>query len=338
MQSDKAQRDQAQLLILLRVFISGGNGGDATNSNGGTAGAGAGGVGISGQDMAIINDGKIAGGMDFNQQVRALAVQFTGGSNTLEIHAGSSIYGVVEGGAGDDTLILGGSKDATFSVADVGDLAQYQHIDHFVKDGSSTWTLENTTSAVTPWLLKGGVLQIAADDNLGDSTSSLSFDGGTLRILGDLDLAGSRPVALLGNGGTLDLQQYAMTLSQGISGNGSLTKRGSGMLNLSGNSTYTGPTTLAEGGMNITGSLISMLEAQSGTEVYGTGSVGGLTLDAGSTLTVGDADASRQGNAPASFTVSHDVINNGNIHLSRSATSVGNRQRWRTGRAYQLRH
>ncbi|WPU23956.1 autotransporter outer membrane beta-barrel domain-containing protein [Cedecea neteri] len=303
--------------------ISGGNGGEP-----GTAGAvngvgdvGAGGVGISGSDMTIVNSGTITGGMDFDGQNRSQAIVFTGGTNSLELRAGYNVQGTVQATAGDDTLILGGDSASQFDAANIGDSAQYQGFEHFHKTGASTWVLNNTTAAATPWTLYDGILQIAQNGALGSDSSLLTFDGGTLQVTNSFDL--DRPITLESGGGTLDTQGFNTTLNQGVTGSGDLTKLGSGMLTMTGDSTYTGATTLAEGSLDVTGSLVSDVTAKSATLLSGTGSIGAATLETGSTLTVGSP---LQGNDDAaSFTINGDLDNSGIVNLSRNANITGNR-------------
>lgn len=302
--------------------ISGGNGGEPGTAGGtnGVGDIGVGGIGISGSDMTIVNSGTISGGLDFNGQNRSQAILFTGGTNSLELRDGYNVLGAVQATAGDDTLILGGDANSQFDAANIGDSAQYEGFEHFHKTGASTWVLNNTTAATTPWTLYDGILQVAENGALGSDSSLLTFDGGTLQLSNSFDL--DRPITLESAGGTLDTQEFNTTISQGVAGSGSLTKLGSGSLTMTGDSTYTGATTLAEGSLDVTGSLVSDVTAKSLTELSGTGSIGAATLETGSTLTVGSP---LQGNDDAaSFTVNGALSNNGTVNLSRRADIVGN--------------
>jgi autotransporter-associated beta strand protein len=250
--------------------ISGGNGGGGGNGNNGAAGGnggnggvgvqftaggtfintgtvsgGAGGslggvsaAGIVGANLTVINSGTVQGGSGAN------AIIFTGGSNVLELQAGSTINGNVIG-AGSDTLRLGGTTSSSFDVSAIGSSAQYQGFANFVKTGTSTWTLTNTTTAVTPWTINQGTLAISSDANLGAASGGLTFNGGTLQFLSGLSSA--RAITLNSGSGTIDTNGNNNTLSGGIGGNGGLTKIGSGILTLSGTSNYTGPTTVNGG-------------------------------------------------------------------------------------------
>jgi autotransporter family porin len=303
--------------------ISGGNGGEpgTAGGNNGVGAVGVGGVGISGSDMTIVNSGTLSGGMDFDGQNRSQAVLFTGGTNSLELRDGYNVLGNVQATAGDDTLILGGAADSQFDAASIGDTAQYEGFEHFHKTGASTWVLNNTTAATTPWTLYEGILQVAENGALGSAASLLTFDGGTLQLSNSFDL--ERAITLESAGGTLDTQAFNTTISQGVTGSGSLTKLGSGALTMTGDSTYTGTTTLAEGSLDVTGTLVSDVTAKSLTELSGTGSIGAATLETGSSLTVGSP--LQNNDAAASFTVNGALNNSGTVNLSRNANIAGNR-------------
>lgn len=299
--------------------ISGGSGGNAGTA---TGDAGAGGVGVYGSDMTIINSGTLEGGLNQDGTTRSQAVMFVSGTNSLELQAGYQVLGDVVAGSGDDTLILGGDKNSTFDAANIGDTAQYQGFDHFSKTGNSTWLLQNTTDAVTPWTIYEGILQVAQDGSLGAAGSTLTFDGGTLQMVGGFNFDSARPIVIDTAGGTLDTQGFDTTIAQGITGSGDFTKLGSGALTLTGDSTFSGETTLAEGSIDVTGSLAGAVTARSGTALSGTGSVGSTTLDEGSTLTVGSK--TEDDSALATFTINGALDNSGTVNLSRSQQQAGN--------------
>ncbi|MRT58982.1 autotransporter outer membrane beta-barrel domain-containing protein [Enterobacteriaceae bacterium RIT693] len=303
--------------------ISGGNGGEpgTAGGNNGVGNVGVGGIGLTGSDMTIVNSGTLSGGMDFNGQNRAQAVLFTGGTNSLELRDGYNILGNVQASVGDDTLILGGDANSQFDAATIGDSAQYEGFEHYHKTGASRWVLSNTTDAETPWTLYDGILQVVSNGALGSTSGLLTFDGGTLQLNNSFDL--DRSIVLESNGGTLDTRQYNTTIAQRVTGSGDLTKLGSGALTMTGDSTYTGTTTLAEGSLDVTGSLVSDVVAKNLTQLSGTGSIGAATLETGSTLTVGSPLQSNED--AASFTVNGDLNNGGIINLFRSTGISGNR-------------
>lgn len=253
--------------------IMGGTSGDAGTASSAFASAagapGTAGVAILGADLTVINSGTISGGLQTGGWGPVNAITFTGGSNILELRAGSVITGNVVG-TGTDTFRLGGANDSSFDVPSIGPAAQYQGFSTFVKTGTSTWTLTGTTTAATPWSINQGTLEVSSDANLGAASGGLSFDGGTLRFLAGFTT--SRVVTLNSGGGSFDTNGDNATLAGDIGGAGGLTKFGLGTLSLSGASSYTGATHVDAG----------TLQAGA-TAAFSSGSaftiVGGATLD-----------------------------------------------------------
>jgi hypothetical protein len=196
-------------------------GGTLTNTgalNGGTGGvggpgggaAGAGGAAITGANLTVINSGNIAGGLSGDPvPVQANAITFTGGTNVLEIQAGSVITGNVLAFSAADTFRLGGASNASFDVSQIG--VQYQGFGLFAKTGTSTWTLTGTNVAALPWTVQQGILSV--NGSLADSTFTVS-SGGTL---GGTGTVGTTMV----NGGTLAPGNSIGTLN--VNGNLTLT-------------------------------------------------------------------------------------------------------------------
>ena len=225
--------------------IIGGTGGAA--GTGLTVGSvGVGGVEVIGSDMTIINSGTITGGFNGDGTIRANAITFLSGVNTLTLHAGSAITGNVVAFSANDTLALGGTADSTFDVSQIGASAQYQNFGAFHKNGTSTWTLTGTTAEITPWTINAGTLAVSQDASLGDASGGLSFNGGTLRF--DTAFTTGRTITLNAGGGTIDVEAGPFAgLSGDIGGNGGITKTGAGILVLSGNNSYGGPTAVNAG-------------------------------------------------------------------------------------------
>jgi len=113
--------------------------------------------------------------------------------------------------------------------------------------GTTTLTGANTYTGGTT--INGGTLAVAADANLGGAAGRLAFGGGTLQFSSGFTT--NRVVTLNAGGGTFDTNGNNATLLGAISGSGSLTKIGAGVLTLSGANTYTGGTTLAAGTLSL---------------------------------------------------------------------------------------
>src|SRR5262249_57341545 len=96
--------------------------------------------------------------------------------------------------------------------------------------------------------INGGRLAVSSDGNLGNAAGGLTFDGGTLQLLGDFTSA--RTVTLNAGGGRIETNTHTLALT-GVTGSGSLTKDGARGLFLIGNNTYSGGTIVNNGIMHI---------------------------------------------------------------------------------------
>ncbi|AEQ50975.1 autotransporter outer membrane beta-barrel domain-containing protein [Pelagibacterium halotolerans] len=224
----------------------GGDGGDGGDGGFGPDGAsGQGGIGVQGANLGIVLAGTVQGGFDGDTVVRASAIEFTGGSNTLSLRTGFSIIGNVVANGTDDVLDLGGSTDETFNVSLLGS-PRFEGFEAFEKSGTSTWTLTGTTTETTPWTVTGGTLSISDGAALGDATGTLTLDGGALAVTSATTIGNG--VSLGAGNGTIFVSPAQLAIASGvISGTGGLTKTGTGALRLSGVNSYTGGTTIAEG-------------------------------------------------------------------------------------------
>ena len=191
----------SNLTLVNTGTIRGGNGGMAgVGGVGGISGAlgnaGSGGIGIEGSDLAITNSGTIRGGLTGGSSIRAAAIHFTGGTNSLTLEQGFTILGdVLAVAGGNDTLALGGSGQGSFDLTSIG--AQYQNFSNFTKTGTGTWELFGTGPGTTDWTVTDGVLQIGS-----------ASDAAT--VLGDIDVQ---------SGGTLSGYQ---TITGTVSNNGTV--------------------------------------------------------------------------------------------------------------------
>jgi outer membrane autotransporter protein len=167
----------SDLVVTNTGSITGGNGGAAGTTNDGIAGqAGVGGAGVAGSSLTIYNSGTIAGGLSGDGATRADAISFTGGTNTLELQAGSNILGNVSAFSSADTLRLGGGTNSSFDVSQIGASAQYQGFGIFQKTGGSTWTLTGSNTAAQSWTLGAGTLSV----NGTIENASVTVSGGKL--------------------------------------------------------------------------------------------------------------------------------------------------------------
>jgi len=256
--------------------IAGGAGG-----TGSVSGVGGVGVGISGNNNTLVTSGSISGGFaNGGSGAQADAILFSGINNTLDLQTGSSINGAIELASGgtatiaaqDSNLGLNNAIELDSStsaltvdtstdnltvsgvISGAGSLAQ---------SGNGVLTLTGANTYAGGTTIDNGTLSVFSDDNLGDASGSLTFNGGTLQFGSSFNLASTREITLNAGGGTIDTNSYATTISQAMTGSGGLTvtdSAGSGTLTLTGANTYTGSTTINTGGtlaLSGTGSIAS---------------------------------------------------------------------------------
>jgi outer membrane autotransporter protein len=142
-------------------------------------------------------------------------------------------------------------------------------------------TIANGASAGGFTKLGSGVLTL---------TGSNGFSGGitiaTGTLIGSTSSLGSGDI--LDNAALVFDQPVNGKFAAQISGTGSLTKRGAGLLDLAGSNSYTGPTTVVAGTLVVSGAIAgSPVTVQSGATLGGAGTVGPLTAQSGATVTPG---------------------------------------------------
>jgi autotransporter-associated beta strand protein len=169
---------------------------------------------------------------------------------------GLSVSGSIDTGSGDLLLIEGdGNTTLTGAISNTGSLA---------KDGLGVLTLNNPSANTYTGktFINGGTIAVTRDNLLGAAPVSavadqLRLNGGTLEAKDSFALDGNRGIAMDSLGGILNVDS-AKTLTVNsiistISGASSspLTKLGNGVLILNAVNTYTGPTTITSGILQI---------------------------------------------------------------------------------------
>ncbi|MET3303149.1 autotransporter family protein [Bradyrhizobium diazoefficiens] len=205
----------------------------------------AGGAGISGAGLVVQNAGIISGGLgNAGTGARANAITFTGGVNSLELQAGSTVTGNVMAFSYADTLRLGGAANSSFDLSTLGDSAQYRGFGSFVKAGSSNWTLTGSSSF----------------------TGAVSVDAGILSVNGSL---ASASLTTVNSGGTLGGNGTVgnTTINGGVLAPGNSI----GLLTVNGNLVFTAPSTY----------VVEVSPANADrVNVTGTATLGGATVSA----------------------------------------------------------
>jgi outer membrane autotransporter protein len=168
------------------------------------------------------------------------------------------------------------------------------------KVGSGTLVLKGSNTYTGGTQLFGGTVSVSSDANLGDASGDLTFDGGTLRNTADLTTA--RNITLDAGGGTFQADAD-LALNGMISGAGSLTKAGAGVLTLSNASSYDGGTTISQGQLTAaaTGALgtgaVDVKDSAALAFINDNTSAGDLAITLGDHSTIRFNDASSAGTA-----------------------------------------
>jgi len=267
------------------------SGGSITTINS-TIGGNDGGVGI-----ANVSGGRWENGSDFRVGGQ--------GSGTLNLTGGAitSKYGSLgffSGGVGTAAVSSGTLANEYFYIGLSGTGAL--NLDGGVVASSSNTILGAGAGSVGTATIAGGTM--AAGGNLvvgSDGTGTLTMTGGLVSVGGaltqgtygtiNLNSGGALQIgvggttgvlgvdALTNNGTLIFNRSDASTYAGVISGSGALVKQGAGTLTLAGNNTYSGATTVSEGGLTVNGTNgPGGVTVASGAMLSGTGTLGGNAI------------------------------------------------------------
>jgi len=156
-------------------------------------------------------------------------------NGTLQIGNGGTTGSIVGNIIDNGTLAFNRSNALTYSGVIGGTGSVHQM-------GTGVLTLSGTNTYAGGTTISGGVLQVSNDGNLGDAGGDITFNGGTLRIMGDF--TSNRDVILAG-AGTVETGTGADWILAGdTSGTGALTVSTSNTVTLTGDAEHTGGTTV----------------------------------------------------------------------------------------------
>jgi fibronectin-binding autotransporter adhesin len=210
----------------------------------------------------------------------------TGTTGTLQVGNGGTTGAFTGTLADNGTLIVNRANDYTFSggVSGAGLI---------VKQGAGKLTFGTNFAFTGTTRIDAGSIKLSQPVS---PTTEIALEGsGTLDLSGFAqviaELAGTSTAAKINiDAGSLTVNQATNTSFAGsIIGNGSLTKSGSGTLNLTGTSTYAGPTTINGGILAVNGSITSPVNVVSGGTLGGTGTVGTVTVTSGGVFAPGNS-------------------------------------------------
>lgn len=218
--------------------------------------------------------------------------------NSILINGLSGTGLVTNSKTGFATLTAGGNNQtSTFG----GVIENGGGITAFAKTGTGvlTFTGKNTYSGGTT--ISAGTLAVSADFNLGNAPGTATpaniviNAGATLAATSTFTLASNRGIAVGPSGaGIIDVAS-SKTLTYGGAianngGSGGFTKTGTGTLILTGNSTYTGTTTVESGVMTVNGNIggSEATVVKTGATLNGKGTTGAMDVLSDGTLQPGD--------------------------------------------------
>ena len=152
------------------------------------------------------------------------------------------------------------------------------------KTGTGILTLSGANSYAGGTFVNEGILRLATGASL-SPVGALVVNGGTFELNGNNISVG----LLEGTGGTISLgastltvtESAATTLASVLTGSGGLAMQGTGLLNLTGVNTYTGPTTVTNGRFAVSGSITSDVTVGPGGSLGGAGTIFGSVTNRG---------------------------------------------------------
>jgi autotransporter-associated beta strand protein len=289
----------------------------------------AGNVATSWADLTAVFAGSSGGNVNVSGTQAVAGLQFATDGYTL------SGTGTLEAGSGGMELRIDNGLTATIATQISGTGA-------VTKTGAGTIVLSGTNSYTGGTQLNAGTLSISDDQNLGQSSGVVTFNGGTLAMTDGIVTARSM---VFNSAGRIDVASTTLSSLTGtLTGTGGLVKSGEGTLFLTGDNTYSGGTTISAGALVVgnagtTGSLGTgdtvnngvLAFSRSDTVTYagdisGTGDLeqagsgtlvltGDVTLDGLTTVSDGILQV---GDGGTSGSISGDIENNGNLIYNRS--------------------
>ncbi len=188
--------------------------------------------------------------------------------------------------------------------------------------GTGTATLAGINSFTGGLTLTRGTVAVSSDANLGDASGALHFNGGKLQVTADMRSA--REITLSASTNTISVDNGKSLVLSGPLENdqlaaGQLIKSGNGTLILAAQNSYSGPTTISGG----------ILQLGDGTS---DGMIQGAIIDNANLVIANKADTSLSNtisgggvltqNGPASLTLSGNNAYSGGTHFNAGIVSV----------------
>lgn len=271
---------------------------DQTGSGGTGANAGSYGLAKTGAGTLVLNgNNTFSGGVTINGGTvsaghnNALGTgTFTVLGSTLDIQNGITVSNTTDLRADLDINV-----DAGETGTHAGAIGETGGSFGINKVGNGTLVVSGTNSFTGASMVDAGDLQVENGAALSDSGRVTVANGAFFSVtdsetIGSLAcVAGAVTRVAAGQTLTTGGDNTDTTFAGSISNSGGLTKEGTGNFTLSGDSTYTGATTVDDGMLTVNGSIVSDTTVNNGATLMGTGTLGGVMVEAGGTHAPGNS-------------------------------------------------
>jgi outer membrane autotransporter protein len=265
----------------------------ATSSFGSTQLTGTGVFNVTGAGTLTV--GSDNSGFTGNTLVEGGTLQLTGTLGKVETAAGGTF---ILGNGGTSGNVTGDVVDNGTFIANRSDnyalAGGLSGNGIFVKQGAGSFTFGGAYTFTGAVNVVSGSVRFAK--GLAANSEIDLSGGGKLDLSGQTntigELAGSSSTASIDiTGGTLtDNQSTNTTFAGSLTGaGGTFNKTGAGTLNLTGASTYTGPTNVTGGTLAVNGSIASIVSVLNGGKLGGNGTVGGVNAGNGGIVGPGNS-------------------------------------------------
>lgn len=205
------------------------------------------------------------------------------------------------------TLTINSNINTTYSAGTAANSGVISGAITIIKSGSGTQTFGETNSYTGKTTINGGFIASTGESVYGTNPASfvadqITLNGGGIQATSNLAFNSNRGITLGSNGGTFDAGTgVTLTALNVITGSGNLTKTGPGIMDMTGQHTYTGLTTITGGTLQLSNSSGSLPSTNSVVVNGGTLKVsanqtlsklklisGSVVLDLGTILTITD--------------------------------------------------
>lgn len=240
----------------------------------------------------------------------------------------------IEGGqitllSGEASIRVGdGSQEGAGFAAEIA--SELTGAGSLAKTDAGTLILSGANTYTGGTSIKGGILQVSSDANLGVSTGGLTLEGGALRTTSSFDT--SRALSLLSTALVEVADATTLGLSGAVTGPGDLLKDGSGTLILGGQNSY-GNTLIQTGTLIGNAGSISGDVGNAGTLVFDqsadgrfAGNIVGLSDSKGTVVKTGMGSLVLEGTSTLDWTINDGKIVSeaerfgGNVEIASSGT------------------